>query len=77
MLNRGVPATQQLLFPDPRPLVERLGRDFFRRLPECPGVYLMRDESDACQADFLGAAGGAGSRQLRGFGFGPGALPSS
>jgi hypothetical protein len=24
-------------------LVERLGRDFFRKLPERPGVYLMRD----------------------------------
>jgi predicted GIY-YIG superfamily endonuclease len=32
---------QLLLFPDPRPLVERLGRDFFRQLPERPGVYLM------------------------------------
>jgi len=42
-----VPATQQLLFPDPQPLVERLGSDFFRQLPECPGVYLMRDASDA------------------------------
>jgi predicted GIY-YIG superfamily endonuclease len=31
------------LFPDPRPLVERLGRDFFRQLPESPGVYLMHD----------------------------------
>jgi predicted GIY-YIG superfamily endonuclease len=35
--------TQGLLFPDSRPLVERLGRDFFRQLPERPGVYLMRD----------------------------------
>lgn len=34
---------QQLLFPDPQPLVERLGRDFFKNLPEVPGVYLMRD----------------------------------
>jgi len=42
-----MPAVQQLLFPDPRPLVERLGRDFFRGLPESPGVYLMRDTSDA------------------------------
>jgi predicted GIY-YIG superfamily endonuclease len=42
-----VPAAQQLLFPDPQPLVERLGRDFFRQLPECPGVYLMRDACDA------------------------------
>jgi predicted GIY-YIG superfamily endonuclease len=33
-----------LLFADPRPLVERLGRDFFRQVPERPGVYLMRDE---------------------------------
>jgi predicted GIY-YIG superfamily endonuclease len=35
--------SQMLLFPDPRPLVERLGAEFFRRLPETPGVYLMRD----------------------------------
>jgi predicted GIY-YIG superfamily endonuclease len=41
-----VPLTQILLFPDPRPLVERLGRDFFRQLPERPGVYLMRDAKD-------------------------------
>jgi predicted GIY-YIG superfamily endonuclease len=34
---------QTLLFPDPKPLVERLGREFFRGLPESPGVYLMRD----------------------------------
>jgi predicted GIY-YIG superfamily endonuclease len=38
-----MPALQKLLFADPRPLVERLGRDFFRRLPQSPGVYLMRD----------------------------------
>lgn len=42
-LNCLVPASQTLLIPDPRPLVERLGSDFFRRLPERPGVYLMRD----------------------------------
>jgi predicted GIY-YIG superfamily endonuclease len=41
-----VPAAQPLLIPDPQPLVVRLGRDFFRQLPECPGVYLMRDASD-------------------------------
>lgn len=35
-------ATGQLwLFPPPRPLVERLGEEFFRQLPERPGVYLM------------------------------------
>lgn len=42
-----MPAAQLLLFPDPRPLVERLGREFFRSAPECPGVYLMRDSGDA------------------------------
>lgn len=35
--------TQMLLLPDPRPLVERLGAEFFRNLPRSPGVYLMRD----------------------------------
>jgi predicted GIY-YIG superfamily endonuclease len=39
-------STQTLFFPDPRPLVERLGREFFRQLPERPGVYLMRDAGD-------------------------------
>ena len=35
-------ATGQLwLFPPPKPLVERLGEEFFRSLPERPGVYLM------------------------------------
>lgn len=38
---------QLLLFPDPRPLVERLGVEFFRCLPDRPGVYLMRDAQDA------------------------------
>ena len=37
---------QLLLFADARPLEERLGRDFFRQLPQTPGVYLMRDSSD-------------------------------
>ena len=41
-----VPAVQPRLFPDPQPLVERLGRDFFRQLPDSPGVYLMRDTAD-------------------------------
>ena len=46
-LNCLVPASQTLLIPDPRPLVERLGQDFFRQLPERPGVYLMRDAMEA------------------------------
>jgi predicted GIY-YIG superfamily endonuclease len=41
-----MPLTQGLLFPDSRPLVERLGRTFFLQLPERPGVYLMRDAHD-------------------------------
>src|SRR5258707_8460303 len=39
--------TQILLFPDPRPLVERLGKQFFQQAPQCPGVYLMRDPTDS------------------------------
>ncbi len=42
MLNLSA-MTQMLLFPDPRPLVDRLGTDFFRVAPHSPGVYLMRD----------------------------------
>src|SRR3989440_9809768 len=38
--------TQLLLIPDPRPLVERLGCEFFRQAPESAGVYLMRDAAD-------------------------------
>jgi excinuclease UvrABC nuclease subunit len=40
-------ATGQLwLFPPPRPLVERLGEEFFRSLPAQPGVYLMCGERE-------------------------------
>ncbi|MGO8928938.1 MAG: nucleotide excision repair endonuclease [Limisphaerales bacterium] len=34
---------QLLLIPDPRPLDQRLGRNFFRQAPRRPGVYLMKD----------------------------------
>lgn len=34
---------QSLLFPDPKPLVERLGKTFFRKIPRQAGVYKMRD----------------------------------
>ena len=37
---------QQRFWPDPQPLVELLGADFFRQLPERPGVYLMRGPMD-------------------------------
>jgi hypothetical protein len=36
-----------LLFPDPRPLVERLGAAFFQQAPEGAGVYVMRDTAGA------------------------------
>jgi excinuclease UvrABC nuclease subunit len=36
-----MPETQLLLLPPPQPLVDQFGREFFRRLPETPGVYLM------------------------------------
>ena len=35
--------SQALLFPDPKPLVERLGKKFFRKIPIRAGVYKMRD----------------------------------
>ena len=37
---------QFLLFANARPLVERLGADFFREAPTSAGVYLMRDARD-------------------------------
>jgi len=37
---------QTLLFPDPKPLDQLLGRRFFRQAPRKPGVYLMKDVSD-------------------------------
>src|ERR1017187_2869530 len=37
---------QMLLIPDPRPLDRRLGKRFFRKAPQRPGVYLMRDAQD-------------------------------
>ncbi len=37
---------QTLLFPDPKPLDQRLGKKFFRRAPQRPGVYLMKDANN-------------------------------
>ncbi len=44
--RQTVQPQQQRFWPDPQPLVERLGRDFFRQLPESPGVYLMHDAAN-------------------------------
>ena len=38
-----MPAGQQFLFAPEKPLVQRLGRKFFRKLPAQAGVYKMRD----------------------------------
>ena len=38
--------TRQLrLFAHPKPLLDRLGSDFFRAVPATPGVYLMKNET--------------------------------
>jgi len=42
-----VPPAQQRLWPDAQPLVERFGREFFRQVPETPGVYLMHGTAEA------------------------------
>src|SRR5512137_1694138 len=39
-------AGQLWLFPPPRPLVERVGKDFFHRIPPKPGIYLMCGPSE-------------------------------
>jgi len=41
-----MPEAQLRLFPEPRPLLERFGADFFRTVPARPGVYLMTGERD-------------------------------
>jgi predicted GIY-YIG superfamily endonuclease len=40
----GMSTVQLRLFPAPKPLVERLGVEFFKRVPRQPGVYLMSGE---------------------------------
>lgn len=41
MLKLAMAVGQLWLLPPPKPLVERLGADFFRTLPRGPGVYFM------------------------------------
>ena len=38
-------AGQQWLFAPAKPLVERLGKKFFRKIPARPGVYKMHDST--------------------------------
>jgi hypothetical protein len=42
---------QQWLFAPARPLVDRLGRKFFRQVPTQPGVYSMRDACGAWEME--------------------------
>jgi len=42
-----VKPSQLRFWPDPQPVVDRLGKAFFRQLPETPGVYLMYDARNA------------------------------
>lgn len=45
--GEAVKPTQLRFWPDPQPVVDRLGKAFFRQSPETPGVYLMYDARDA------------------------------
>lgn len=39
-------SAQLRLFPHARPLIDRLGNDFFKAAPRAPGVYIMRDAAE-------------------------------
>jgi len=41
-----MPERQLRLFEHPRPLLTRLGAEFFKSVPPCPGVYLMFNDAD-------------------------------
>ncbi len=41
-----MPERQLRLFEHPKPLLERLGAEFFKSVPKCPGVYLMFNDAD-------------------------------
>lgn len=41
-----MPSGQQFLFAPEKPLVKRLGKKFFRKIPRSAGVYKMRDAQD-------------------------------
>src|SRR5208282_4151249 len=45
-IERIAGMAQLTLIPDPRPLDQQLGREFFAQAPRSPGVYLMKDAGD-------------------------------
>lgn len=53
-------AAQLRLFPAPQPLVDRLGVDFFRSVPQSPGVYRLLDASGSLL--YVGKAGNLRAR---------------
>jgi len=56
-----VPSQQLRLFDaHPKPLLERLGQEFFKAIPRCPGVYLMHSEHD--KVLYVGQSGNLRSR---------------
>ena len=42
----NVPERQLRLFEHPKPLLARLGAEFFKSVPRCPGVYLMFNDAN-------------------------------
>lgn len=59
-LHEPVDPVQLRLFPPARPLLERFGRDFFRRIPATPGVYVMSGVGD--RVLYIGQSGNLKAR---------------
>ena len=45
-IDERITERQLRLFEHPKPLLTRLGADFFKSVPRCPGVYLMFNDAD-------------------------------
>src|SRR3954464_3848013 len=55
-----VPERQLHLFDPPKPLVQRLGEDFFRAAPRAPGVYIMTGPNE--RVLYIGQSGNLRAR---------------
>lgn len=58
-----MPEKQLHLFPFPRPLLERFGEDFFRKIPRVPGVYIMTGAGE--RVLYIGQSGNLRNRLAR------------